>query len=447
MKKGFVRPSQKGKEILGDGGVKVADISKPLEVSPNGEQFVRYEDAANATNLNIFKASITHKASTKSFLNMNRKEDIEMVLPLAVVRMLSLRFKLKEIRDSIITSIKFEMRKNLIDTSMLTSEEIDIAIGSAVKIINSVRVSNNSDKELLLILNKALVVKCLDGSDISALDLNEQTKTDPRYSINFDVVPPFIKALALGNFDIKVYGEDLVVVLDVNKVLANAVIPYIVNVDSALTLANYVRLGEVVYQNGYVNFALAVANVPEMDFQSQITVKRSNCVCARLQYTHKQLTDSLIGYNKPITDISAVSSVVFVRTADIASQLSGAEALKQQMTGKSMISSIPLINIPKETFTKSYKRTGNPLLDTLISDSAKADIVDTDRILKDFGPILDGKVYAFNIGLVPGTVAILPNFRKLVTLSVFGPKIFEETELPKIDIADNGASVAVAIVL
>lgn len=462
MKKGFERPSQK-EVVASENGVNVvADIPTNegnKEVGGVASKYVKYNEVVDASKVNCFKPTITSRVS-KNFLNLDIDIPKTYEFDLSIVKMLSLRFRLKGIKKMIIDSLQswvfndINKRRDLQDTA----KAFDAEYLMGAEIIKDVMFAHSKEKEFIAVLNKFTVVQ----DEVGDGGLISQMMTDPHFKINTDVIPTFVKMLAKEPFEVKHYGEELVVVLDINKVMSNIVIKSIVvGEQPTQLLADYVKLGNTIYANGYVNTVITVdGNAPAG--LARFGVNDENFVCGRFQFTHQMFRDSLVGLKKdargveiendwlPLSSFEKNKSadLVFVRTADLAGQQSGAEALKIQMAGLPSglnYSTIPLIKISKAKFTIKSKPTGNALLDSLMSNSTKVQSVDSQAILSTYKLLLDGKVFSFNVGMGGGRdLCVLPNYRNLVALALFGADVLRSKRLPKIDISDNGQSIAVA---
>lgn len=478
MKKEFKRPSQNMMEAT-EGVAVVTDIPSTDEPTKElggvASKYIKYSEVQDATKVNCFKATISPRIGS-NFLNVNgveTAENYEFSLP--ITKMLSMRFKMGDVRKYLEEAIS----KYVLEESNQAREKkgeprlsyddriYDVDWNIKAKVVKEIKFANSKDKEFLAILDKNLVIKT-DAKQ----DMISQLEQDPEFSINYDVIPQFIKHVSLGEFKIKSYGEELVVVLDIDKVIANVVIPYIMTYsDSELDISKVVSLGNSVYANGYINTIISIDNVDDTS-DAKILLDPSQFVCGRFQMSHEVFRNKLVGYwtsevqyehevngkmvkdvkvvkhSKPLTSLSEDADIIFVRTADIAAQSAGADALKNQMLGAPNginYVTVPLIKVSKAKYCKSFRKTGNPMLDSLLDASSKVDVIDDKAILGTFSFLLDGTVSSFNVGRNAGQdLAVLPNFRNLTAFSIFG-NLSGVRNLPRIDVADNGHDIAIVV--
>lgn len=432
MKDTFKRPSQAKQPQTQPGVEVVRDL--PEEKLETGK-FVKHNEAQEIAKVNTFKAKITVEPGN-AFLSNSIRVTGSRSIPLNIVKMLSLRFNIHGVKDALQGEINAINTNIAMNTFEMSEDEMNL-IQAQTKVVKNVVIAKNKEKSLLLILNKDVVLKSDLGTSIESL-----MQVDPKFSINYDAIPELVKVLAVGEFAIKHYGEELVVELDYDKVITNVLIPAIVTGDKDALPANSIKIPKTVLTGPYINTGIIIDGA--IDVNATIDIGDS-FVCGRLQMSHDVFNSMVL---KNIAKLNLNTNVVYVRTADIASQSYGADALKSQMgggLGGVNVQTIPLIQIPRETYTKTFRSSGNPLLDALCNNSAKVDTVDAEAILNTFGPILDGKVYPFNVGSSNNTkLSILPNYRKLALLALFGSEeLNDNSNLPKIDVADDGRSVAV----
>lgn len=448
MKKGFERPSVKNVEVASMDGVSVVtDVVTEHTPKEGGltSKYVKYNEVpTDLASLNCFKSAITGRVSN-AFLSTSKETIKEFVFPLNITRMLSLRFRLVEVKELIKKKLETNALIEIRKKRMANDDDAEALLAGSI--ISKIQFAHNKDKEFIAILDKNIVLK----KEVSNPSLLEQMQVDPSKKIDYDMIPGYIKSLAAGQFEVKHYGDDLVVVLDIDKVMSSVLLSGIINGDND-AIASTIKIGKTVQSaGGFLNVAIAVEGVANFD-NSVARVKESQFVCGRFQFTHDQLRNMLVGPGKDLTvSCEQSSDIIFVRTADIAGQPTGAEALKIQSAGSPNVSlfiTVPLIKISKSVFTKKYKNTGNPLLDSLIQNSSKAELVDTQNILSKFQGLLDGQVFSFNVGLSSGQdLAILPNYRNLVAAALFGYKSLTDGKmvLPKLDVTDNGHSIGVVV--
>lgn len=453
MKKTVERPSQKN-VATGVGVQVVADIPVGSKEIKNGgtSTYITYDEVSDAAKINCFKPTITVKPNGRFLLNdMVRQRNTDYTFQLRSTKMISVRYRLSEIYNLMVDAIgKFAFeeinQKRFLDSSM---KEQDAEYRLAKSVVKSVKFANSKEKEFIAILDKDIVVNAPSETN----NILGELTNDPYFQINRDVIPGLIKLMAVEPFDIKHYGSDLVVVLDINKVISNCVVEsLIVSNKDLYDISECIKLGNTIYNGGFVNTILTIdgvaaaeKNLPANKEPSTIQIAKQNFTCARFQFDHMQLRSTLL---KRFKSLDSSADIMFVRNADVAGQPSGAEAIRAQMIGLPdgvFYSSLPLIKIQKNLYTVKFKSTGNGLLDSLISSSKKAEIVDSDAILAKYGALLNGKVYSFNVGNTYGDLCILPNYRNLVAMALFGISVFDEANPPKIDIADNGYAVAVAV--
>lgn len=466
MKKGFERPSQKDVVVASENGVNVvADIPTAdgaKEVGGVASKYVKYNEVVDASKINCFKPTLINKAD-KNFLSLNVKIARNYDFNINATKMLSMRWRLRQVRDKIKEQLAAWVKKDINTRRTLNDNEVnnDAEYRMSSGIIKDVLFANSKEKEFIAVLDKFTVVQ-----DEVGTDLISTMYTDPHFKINTDVIPNFVKMLAVEPFEVKHYGEELVVVLDIDKVMANVMLRSIIAGPEMTDIEEFIKLGKTVYANGYINTIITVDGVPATE-KGQFTMSDEVFVCGRFQFTHDMFKQMLLGkketvktnmdgttnivveYNPLARIENGANDIIFVRTADLAAQTSGAEALKLQMTGLPSgvnYTTIPLIKIPKSKYTIKHKSTGNPLLDSLLSNASTVETVDHQAILNNYRLLLDGKVFSFNVGFGGGReLCILPNFRNLVAYAIFGESVMSSgSRLPKIDIADNGHSIAVA---
>ena len=469
MKKGFERPSQKEVVVASENGVNVvADIptnEAAKEVGGVASKYVKYNEVVDASKINCFKPTIVNKPD-KNFLNLTVPMTRSYQFDFKSVRMLGMRWRVRNIKDLILSALEAAVLNEINEKRELQSAQKnnDAEYRMKAGIIRDVMFAHSKEKEFIAVLDKFTVVQ-----DDCGTDLLSTMNTDPHFKINSDVVPDFVKALAVEPFEIKHYGEELVVVLDINKVMANVAVRSVVAGDYE-EACNYIKLGNTVYANGYINTVITVDGATQTE-NLRFDMTDAIFVYGRFQFTHEMLRDTLIGKTvyeivrnekgeeekrvikeaKPLSAMEATESsdLVFVRTADIAGQTLGAEALKMQMAGLPSgvnYTSIPLIKVSKAKYTVKNSSTGNPLLDSLMSNASRVEVIDNKAILNDYNVLLDGRVYSFNVGFGGGRdLCILPNFRNLIAFTLFGREVLSSnSRLPKIDITDNGQTIAVA---
>lgn len=434
MKDTFKRPSQATKQEAQPGVEVVRDL--PEEKIETGK-FIKHNEAQEIAKVNTFKAKITVEPGN-AFLANEVKVKGTRDIPLNIVKMLSLRFNVHQVKATLKQNIeKFTvaLTQNTPDMDPNTMTNIK----NQSMIVKDVVIAKNKDKSLLLVLNKDSVIKTV--KDGESLPIEQLMQIDPKFSINYDAIPEMIKVLVAGECVVKHYGEELVLELDYDKVIANVLIPSLI-VDNKPLPVNAIKIPRTVLTGPYINTGIIIEGAIDVDAKIFIN---DSFICGRLQMTHEVFNSMAIS---KLSLLNQATKLIYVRTADVAAQSYGADALRTQMgggLGGVNVQTIPLIQIPRETYTKSFRSSGNPLLDALCNNSAKVDTVDADAILNVFGQILDGKVYPFNVGVSNNTkLSILPNYRKLALLALFGmTELDNKKDLPKIDVADDGRSVAI----
>lgn len=457
-----------------DGG-----ISVPQDIKAADNGFVKINEVNDMSKLNVFKPIIT-PVVTNNFLRVGKPIKREYSFPVSSIKFLSVRFKTREIKD-MITDKMMQIEKDKLLQKGLTDDQIrnDAQLAFFYRLIQDVTYAKNKDKELMLVLNKECVV---DTTPVNPNDIYRNGELDPSFKIIKNAIPQFLKNICYGDFSIKHYGDELVLVLDINKIMSFVVLPLIVSGDDNFNLYSNIELGESIATGPYVNVALTV-NCLDQDTAAVFNVNEDQFVCGRFQFTHEKFVDALVGYYndghkyirpaeietgigtsssggfnpgsdkrnaKPLTYLNKNANIIFVRTADIAMQPSGAEAIRNQCAGLPNATpyiTMPLIKIPKEEFSRNFKSTGNPLLDGLINQSSKVEAIDVKSVTSTFKRLIDERVYSFNVGTSHGnSIAILPNFRTLAVTALLGPTALDNTDkLPKIDVADNGTSIAILL--
>lgn len=404
MKKEFVKAT----DVKETAGVKVGNEPTPTPVvkeTANG--FVKYGEVSE-DKMNIFR-NITLKP-TGDFLKI-KEDEPTCTIPLALIKMASMRYSL----EYVASQIKFKVAT---DNPTLMNCVADVLV--------------TKDKQILAVLNKGFVVKPQE-SGIFGLMLN-----DPSYRINLENIPDGLKALAEGEFRVQSYGDDLVVVLDPMKITT---LLFGDVCDGSGDIADYVKLSNPVVQHDYFHFAVVTENVDGC--VKQLSIKRDQLACARLQITHEQLQEKAYMWlnSRLVSDVKDM--LVFVRTADIASQPNGYEAINQQLAGSPNMQTIPLLKIVDDRFKSPLdsRVSSNGLLSMLIQKSNKIDTINEAEVRKTYGDILDSKIFSYNVG-ASRDLAVLPNYKKLVMVALFGSVIPY-----KMDIADDGRLIAVNISL
>lgn len=405
MKKEFVKATDVKEN---NAGVKIAKepINTPM-VKETTNGFVKYGEVSE-DKMNIFK-NITLKPSG-DFLKIQEKEPT-CEIPLALIKMASIRYSL----EYVASQIKFKVAA---DNPDLMNCVTDIVV--------------TKDKQILAVLNKGFVVKPQE-TGLMGLMLN-----DPSYRIDLNNIPDKLKTLAEGEFRVQSYGDELVVVLDPTKItslLFNDVCT------GAGELADYVKISNPVVQHDYFHFAVVTENLEGC--VKVLSIQRDHLACARLQISHEQLQEQAYKWlnSRLVTDVKEM--LVFVRTADIASQQNGYEAINQQLAGSPNMQTIPLLKIVSDKFKSPLDNrvAANGLLSMLIQKSNKIETINEAEVRKTYGDILDNRIFSYNVG-ASHDLAILPNYKKLVMVSLFGAM------LPyKMDIADDGRSIAINISL
>lgn len=434
MKDTFKRPSQATKPAAQPGVEVVRDL--PEEKIETGK-FIKHNEAQEIAKVNTFKAKITVEPGN-AFLANEVKVKGTREIPLNIVKMLSLRFNVHQVKSTLKQNIE-KFTVSLMQNTPDMDPNMMAKIKSQSMIVKDVVIAKNKDKSLLLVLNKDSVIKTVE--DGQKLPIESLMQVDPKFSINYDAIPEMIKVLVSGEVVVKHYGEELVLELDYDKVIANVLIPSLI-VDNKPLPVNAIKIPRTVLTGPFINTGIIIDGAIDVD--SKIFINDS-FICGRLQMTHDVFNAMAISR---LSLLNQATKLVYVRTADVAAQSYGADALRAQMgggLGGVNVQTIPLIQIPRETYTKSFRSSGNPLLDALCNNSAKVDTVDAEAILNVFGQILDGKVYPFNVGVSNNTkLSILPNYRKLALLALFGmTELDNKKDLPKIDVADDGRSVAI----
>ena len=297
-------------------------------------------------------------------------------------------------------------------------------------LIESVKITKN--KQILIVLKKAEIVEEKHESILDTM------RNDPLFRIREDLIPNSIKMLAETPVRVQSYGDDLVVVLDQYKIMNYVILKEDMENTDKEDMTKFIKVGTPVIDDEYFNFSFVVENAQLSNMG--ISVTTDNFVCARLQMSHEELSmlsrNYLVAYDSTIP----VDPLVFVRTADLASQPNGAEAIKPQLVGVPDIKSMPLIRVDRNTYKRRANESRpNGLLNLLIDNSYQMDRVDDRQVLKVLGPVLEtNKVYSYNIGLA-GELAILPSYKKIAMASILG-KIIPSI---KMDIADNGRALAI----
>ena len=459
-----------------DGGISVPQDIKAVD--NNG--FVKINEVNDMAKLNVFKPIITPVVSN-NFLRVGKPIRREYSFPVTAIKFLSLRFKTRDVKDLIVNKM-IQIEKDKLLQKGLTDDQIinDAQIAFFYRLIQDVTYAKNKEKELMLILNKECVV---DTTPIDPNDMYRNGELDPSFRIIKNAIPQFLKNLCYGEYSIKHYGDELVLVLDVNKVMSFVVLPVIVAGDDNFNLYSNIELGESIATGPYINIALTV-NCVDQDTTAELKIYEDQFVCGRFQFTHERFVNALVGHYdknhayvvakpmdtgiglddkggfdtgepeattaKPLTFLNENANIIFVRTADIAMQPSGAEAIRNQCAGLPNATpyiTMPLIKLPKEKYSKNFKSTGNPLLDGLINQSSKVEAIDVKAVMGTFRRLIDERVYSFNVGTTHGnSIAILPNFRTLAAVALLGTASLDNTDkLPKIDVADNGTSIAILL--
>ena len=393
--------------------VEVGVVAPEVTAVESNNGFVKYDEVVNETKLNMFK-SITLKASNR-FLTLKESAP-SFSLKLKYLKMISLRYNLERLKDKII--------------GVAGMEEVDGTPRFCGNLIESVKITKN--KQILIVLKKAEIVEERHESILDTM------RNDPLFRIREDLIPNSIKMLAETPVRVQSYGDDLVVVLDQYKIMKYVILKEDMENTDKEDMTKFIKVGTPVIDDEYFNFSFVVENAQLSNMGISLTT--DNFVCARLQMSHEELSmlsrNYLVAYDSTIP----VDPLVFVRTADLASQPNGAEAIKPQLVGVPDIKSMPLIRVDRNTYRRRANESRpNGLLNLLIDNSYQMDRVDDRQVLKVLGPVLEtNKVYSYNIGLA-GELAILPSYKKIVMASILG-KIIPSI---KMDIADNGRALAI----
>lgn len=393
--------------------VEVGVVAPEVTAVESNNGFVKYDEVVNETKLNMFK-SITLKASNR-FLTLKESAP-SFSLKLKYLKMISLRYNLERLKDKII--------------GVAGMEEVDGTPRFCGNLIESVKITKN--KQILIVLKKAEIVEERHESILDTM------RNDPLFRIRENLIPNSIKMLAETPVRVQSYGDDLVVVLDQYKIMNYVILKEDMENTDKEDMTKFIKVGTPVIDDEYFNFSFVVENAQLSNMGISLTT--DNLACARLQMFHEELSmlsrNYLVAYDSTIP----VDPLVFVRTADLASQPNGAEAIKPQLVGVPDIKSMPLIRVDRNTYRRRANESRpNGLLNLLIDNSYQMDRVDDRQVLKVLGPVLEtNKVYSYNIGLA-GELAILPSYKKIVMASILG-KIIPSI---KMDIADNGRALAI----
>lgn len=393
--------------------VEVGVVAPEVTAVESNNGFVKYDEVVNETKLNMFK-SITLKASNR-FLTLKESAP-SFSLKLKYLKMISLRYNLERLKDKII--------------GVAGMEEVDGTPRFCGNLIESVKITKN--KQILIVLKKAEIVEERHESILDTM------RNDPLFRIRENLIPNSIKMLAETPVRVQSYGDDLVVVLDQYKIMKYVILKEDMENTDKEDMTKFIKVGTPVIDDEYFNFSFVVENAQLSNMGISLTT--DNLACARLQMSHEELSmlsrNYLVAYDSTIP----VDPLVFVRTADLASQPNGAEAIKPQLVGVPDIKSMPLIRVDRNTYRRRANESRpNGLLNLLIDNSYQMDRVDDRQVLKVLGPVLEtNKVYSYNIGLA-GELAILPSYKKIVMASILG-KIIPSI---KMDIADNGRALAI----
>lgn len=407
---------QQGAQVT-DAGVETAAVEVGVvapEVTPvDNNGFVKYDEVVNETKLNMFK-SITLKASNR-FLTL-KETSPSFILKLKYLKMVSLRYNLERLKDKII--------------GVAGMEEVNGVKQFCGNLIESVKITKN--KQILMVLKKAEIVEERHESILDTM------RNDPLFRIREDLIPNSIKMLAETPVRVQSYGDDLVVVLDQYKIMNHVILKEDMDNTDKEDMTKFIKVGTPVIDDEYFNFSFVVENAQLSNMG--ISVTTDNFVCARLQMSHEELSVLSRNYLALYDSTIPADPLVFVRTADLASQPNGADAVKPQLVGVPDIKSMPLIRVDRNTYKRGINNSRpNGLLNLLINNSYQMDRVDDKKVLQILGPILESnKVYSYNIGL-SGELAILPSYKKIAMASILG-KIIPTI---KMDIADNGRTLAI----
>lgn len=400
MKKEFVKQN-KTEELE---GVKVAPATEAPQVKETSNGFMKYGDVTEAK-ANIFK-NFTLKP-TGDFMKTPEKEPC-VVLPFNCVKMMSLRYGMKRVKTQLIAEMSGADR--------FLFEDLKIT----------------KDKKLVLVVNKAHVLKPENTGLMGAM------MNDPLFRISMDKIPSALGNICEGELRLQAYGDDLVVVLDSTKV---ASLIFKTSCVGETDIANYVKIGVPVIQHDAMYFALLIENAQLSD--NKFMAMRDEIVCARLQLTHDQLQAKAYEYLNKQNCTQIKDMLIFVRTADLACQPSGYEALSSQLAGGADLQTIPLLRIIGDQFLSPMdgRVSSNGLLSMLIQKANKVDTINEKEVRKIYGDILDNKIYSYNVGITE-ELTILPNFKKLVMMSLFGQFINY-----RMDIASDERVIAINISL
>lgn len=398
-------------------GVELSSAPKQEVVPANAgvnQGFVKYGEAVTEAKLNMFK-NITIKAGN-NFMALD-EETADVSLPLSMIKMASVRMPIREVRDKIVGFI-CQVGEMEFDTKSL-------------KLFQELLVTK--DKTLILKLNKNMLIK---GRETGLLGM---CKNDPAFFVDKEMLPSKLSLVAEENYKIKHYGDNLCVVLDpikVVQILVNTITGGKVDM-----LTNVVKVGAPVVQNGYVNFAFVVDNSQLIN--ANITLAEKHLVCAKLQFSHQMLQQYAAKYLRTLIAETTDEPLVFVRTAEIAAQSNGYEAMSSQYGGTgSDLQTIPLIKISNDFKSEMKNKTKNGILDLLIKKSSVQQSVDDVKVKNTYSALLpEGKVYSYNIG-VSGELAIMPSYKKLIMLS-----LFENIRNYRMDIVDDSRTIGVNISL
>lgn len=350
------------------------------------EKFVKYDQATVYAKGHNFKDTITEVKNSDPF-KTQISSNASLRFPLCSINYLSQR---------------------------MSQEEVGMKISCYVgdMLVKKVYLSDGKDdQKILAVLNKSVVVNYSPEVKY-ALD---QCKTGEEFKIIRDNINCKLKAL-MSDTEVAVsqYGDELVVVLDPDKVVETVIIPSQLEDRSNETLS-VIKQGKVKIAKRQLFFAIKTENALGNIFD--LLVGEKNFVACDLTVPYdrfmSQVPDVFNHFYKTTFDEKGVANgnklvrpIPTVKYFDVL-KIVGADVrdsvIRRQMLGilEAPVAKAPIIKLDK-SYLVAFKKTGNPLLDDLYEQQSAYTKVETElntaAIMDDFGFLLDGEVHTYTVG-------------------------------------------------
>lgn len=258
---------------------------------------------------------------------------------------------------------------------------------------------DKDDQKVLAVLNKSIVINYFPTVKTSL----DRCKTGEEFKINKDRIAPELIALMKDDcHSVSQYGDDLVVVLDPTKVIEMAVIPFQLTTSSPDTLG-LIKLSNVRIARKQIFFAIKTEGA--LSSENAIFINEGNFVTCDLNVPY----DTFLSMSKEIwthlgiTDKEKAPVVKYFDVLKIVGADIKESPVRRAMLGinDAPVSKAPIVKLDP-SYKLAYKKTGNPMLDRIYAQQSKITQVetkfDTDKIMKDFGFLLNGEVHTYAVG-------------------------------------------------